>query len=149
MIEKRYIVGIDAGSHTGICIYNPKSKTIIQIHSTDFFGAFTFLKTLDRAKYNIVVEVPAAFVYRRNDGEKGAIRDKMCFLMGGNRREGQLMAIGCRILGFTVEEVLPVRAKKWDAAQLKRELGYSGKTNEHTRDAARLAFYYSSLFLRG
>lgn len=149
MIEKRYIVGIDAGQTTGIAIYDSNQKKILKIHSTDFFGAFTFVKTLDRDKFNVVVEVAGEFVYKRNDGEKGMSRDVMIFRMGGTRREGQLMAKGCRILGFNVTEVLPVRAKKWDADQLKRELGYTGKTNEHTRDACRLASHYSSLFLRG
>lgn len=149
MIQQRLTIGIDCGTHTGICIYDPKSRKIIKIHSTDFFGAFKFLKTLDRDCVNVVVEVPGDFVYKRNDGEKGMSRDVMVFRIGGNRRESQLIAIGLRILGFNVKEVLPVRAKKWDAAQLKRELGYTGQTNEHTRDAARLAFYYSSLFFRG
>ncbi len=142
-------VGIDAGTHTGIAIYDPKQHKIIETHSTDFFGAFKFLKALDRAEYNIVVEVPSDFIYKRNDGEKGMSRDKMAILIGGNRREAQLMATGCRILGFTVKEVLPVRAAKWTAEQLKRELGFTERTNQHVRDAARLAYHYSSVFLRG
>lgn len=142
-------IGIDAGTTTGLAIYDPRAHNIIETHSTDFFGAFKYLKNLDREKYNVVVEVPGEFVYKRNDGEKGMSRDVMVFRMGGNRREAQLMAAGCRILGFTVKEVLPVRAAKWTADQLKRELGYSARTNEHVRDACRLACFHSSVFLRG
>lgn len=149
MIENKLTLAIDPGTHCGIAIYDPKQKKIVKIHSTDFFGAFTFLKTLDRAEFNIVVEVPGEYVYKRNDGEKGMSRDVMIFRMGGTRREGQLMAKGCRILGFNVKEVLPVAAKKWDAAQMKREIGFDEPTNQHVRDAARLAHHYSSEFLRG
>lgn len=148
MIEK-LTLALDPGTHTGIAIYDPKQKKIIKTHSTDFFGAFKFLKSLDRDSVNVVVEVASTFVYNRNNGEKGMSRDKMCFLMGGTRREGQLMAIGCRILGFNVKEVQPIPAKKWTAEQLKRELGFDARTNQHVRDAARLAYFYSSLFLRG
>jgi len=149
MIENKLTLGIDPGTSTGIAIYDSKQKKIIQTHSTDFFGAFKILKSLDREKINIVVEVPGEFVYKRNDGEQGKSRDVMVFRMGGTRREGQLMAIGCRILGFNVKEVLPIQAKKWDAAQIKREIGFDERTNQHVRDAARLAFVYSSEFLRG
>ena len=148
MIEK-LTLAIDPGTNTGICIYDSKQKKIIETHTTDFFGAFKILKSLDREKINVVVEVPGEFVYKRNDGEKGMSRDVMVFRMGGNRREGQLIAIGCRILGFNVKEVLPVKAKKWDAAQLQRETGYANPTNQHVRDAIRLSVRYSSEFLRG
>lgn len=134
MIDKYLTVGVDCGESTGIAIYDCLQNKITQTHSTDFFGAFKFLKTLDREKVNIIVEVPATFVYHRNSGEIGMSRDKMCFLMGGNRREAQLLARGAKILGFTVKEVLPVRQKKWTAEQMKRYLGFDGRTNQHVRD---------------
>jgi very-short-patch-repair endonuclease len=145
MIGKHLIVGIDCGEHTGIAVYDILQKKIIKTHSTDFFGCFKFLKTLDKEKTVVIVEVPSDFIYHRNDKEKGMKRDKMAIVIGGNRREAQLVARGARILGFSVKEVLPVRAQKWTAEQLRRYLGVEGRTNQHIRDACRLAFYNSSM----
>ena len=144
MIEKHLTCALDCGTNTGIAIYDFKQKKITETHSTDFFGAFKILKNLDRNITKIIVEVPASFVYNRNNNEKGPVRDSMCFKMGGTRRESQLMAIGCRLLGFSVKEVLPVRAAKWTAEDFKRYLGFDGRTNQHVRDAGRLAFFHSS-----
>lgn len=77
-------VGVDAGQETGIAVYDARAAKIIQTHSTDFFGAFKFIRTLDKENVNIVVEVPPAFIYQRNASQKGKPRDKMCLLIGGN-----------------------------------------------------------------
>lgn len=137
--------GIDAGETTGFAVYDARQNKIIQTHSTDFFGCFKFIRTFEKEEINIVVEVPPAFIYQRNDSQKGAVRDKHAILIGGNRREAQLLAKGFRILGYRVKEVLPVRAKKWTAEQFKRYLGFDERSNQHVRDAARLAYFHSSV----
>lgn len=144
MSHRHLTVAVDCGEHTGIAVYDSIQRKITATHSTDFFGAFKFIKDLPKDKVKIIVEVPSDFIYKRNDGEKGAPRDKMAILIGGNRREAQLLARGLRRWEFVVLEVLPVRAKKWTAQQLKRELGFEGRTNQHVRDACRLAFFNSS-----
>lgn len=143
-MNKKLTLAIDCGEKSGLAIYDAQSREITKVLTTDFFGVFTFLKTLERESVNVIVEVPPQFVYARNSGNSGAVRDKMAFQIGGNRREAQLIARGARILGFAVKEVLPVRATKWTAEQLKRETGFSEKTNQHCRDAIRLAVFHSS-----
>ena len=138
-------VGIDAGVETGIAVYDARRNKITQTHSTDFFGVFKFIREFGKEEINIVVEVPPAFIYQRNASQKGAVRDKHAILIGGNRREAQLLARGIKILGYRVREVLPVRAKKWTAEQFKRYLGFDERTNQHVRDAARLAYFHSSV----
>lgn len=143
MKNSQFTIGIDAGTNTGIAVFDSLTKKIIKTHSTDFFGCFKFMKTLERENVRVIVEVPSDFIYSRNSRTKGGVRDKMAILIGGVRRESQLIAKGLRILGFDVEEVLPVRARKWTADELERHTGYAERTNEHTRDAARIAFFHS------
>ena len=144
MNKSQLTIGIDAGQHTGIAIYDSVSKKITEFKTTDFFGAITFIKTLPKDNVKVVVEVPSDFIYARNDFQSGKVRDKMAINIGAVRRESQLLAEACRRCGFAVLEVLPVRAAKWTAEQLKRYLGIEGRTSQHVRDAARLAYFHSS-----
>lgn len=144
MNDKYLTVGIDSGESTGIAIYDALSKKIIEFKTTDFFGAISFVKTLPKEQSKIVVEVPPGFVYARNQFQNGKVRDKMCINIGMNRRESMLLAEALRRCGYSVAEVLPVRAAKWTAQQIKRYLGIEGRTSQHVRDAARLAFFHSS-----
>lgn len=144
MNDKHLTVGIDCGAHTGIAIYDSIAKKITEFKTTDFFGAITYLKTLSRETVKVIVEIPSDFIYARNALQKGAVRDKMAINIGMNRRESELLAEAARRLGFAVKGVLPVRAKKWTAEQLERYLDIKGRTSQHVRDAARLAFFHSS-----
>lgn len=144
MTKVHLTIALDCGAHTGIAIYDSNEKKITGFKTTDFFGAISYLKTISKDSAKIIVEVPSDFVYARNDFQNGKVRDRMCINIGANRRESQLLAEAARRLGFTVKEVLPVRAVKWTAEQLKRYLGIDGRTSQHVRDACRLAFFHSS-----
>jgi hypothetical protein len=141
---KYLTVGIDCGEHTGLAIYDSNKKKITEYKTTDFFGAIKHVRTFDNELVKVIVEVPSDFVYARNEFQKGKVRDRMLINIGMNRREAQLMARALSICGYAVKEVLPVRAHKWTAEQLKRYLGIDARTNQHVRDACRLAFFHSS-----
>ena len=143
-MNKNLVVGVDAGCSTGLAVYDINLKQITETKTTDFFGAITFIKTLPKDQTKIIVEVPSDFIYARNDFQSGKVRDKMAINIGAVRRESQLLAEACRRCGYAVSEVLPVRAAKWTAEQIKRYLGIEGRTNSHIRDACRLAFYHSN-----
>lgn len=144
MTSRSLTIGIDCGEHTGLAIYDSIQKKITKFQTTDFFGAIKTVRELDKETVKIIVEVPSDFVYARNEFQKGKVRDKMLINIGMNRREAQLMAKALQICGYAVKEVLPVRAHKWTAEQLKRYLGIDSRTNQHVRDACRLAFFHSS-----
>ena len=143
-MQKPLTIGVDCGEHTGIAIYDAPQKKITEFKTTDFFGAISFVKTFSKETSKIIVEVPSDFVYARNDFKQAKVRDRMCINIGLNRRESQLLAESLRRCGFAVLEVLPVRAKKWTAEQLKRYLGIDARTSQHVRDACRLAWYPSN-----
>ena len=144
MSNRILTIGIDCGTRSGVAVYNSQTKTITETRTTDFFGAIKFVRTFEPETVKIIVEVPSDFVYARNNFQGGKVRDKMCINIGGVRRESQLLAEALRRCGFNVSEVLPVRAHKWTAEQLKRYLGIEARTSQHVRDAARLALFHSS-----
>lgn len=141
---KRYAVGIDAGTTTGIGVYDRDTNKIVAVKRTDFFGVLPWLNANVRlSSTKIFVELPAKFMYARNDGVKNG-RDRYMADVGGNRREAQLLAETLRRAGLDVEQVSPVRQKKWDVFQFQAATKWHGVTTEHERDACRLAMFYAN-----
>lgn len=135
------IVGIDPGQHTGVAIYDRVSKEWV-LRTEDFWSAYDILKTFSRETTLIVIETPRKFMYARNDKFTGPdVRNRMSSDMGGNRREAELLAARFESLGFTVNWIVPA-GSKWCAKTLKRYTGITARTNEHVRDAVRLAFLH-------
>src|SRR5690606_20503246 len=112
--------------------------------STDFIGAQKFLNSVfpDKTEATIFIEIPNTFLYDRNENLTDSVRDNALIKMGGNRREAMLLSMMLAEIGFDdVREVPPVRKKKWTQAQFELYTGSKRRTNEHIRDAARLAIF--------
>lgn len=140
---KIFRVGVDTGGFTGIGVFDCTANRLHSVHTTDFFGAREFLlNNFEKDNLKIFVEVPPEFIYARNN-ERGAVRDKKAIHIGGNRREAILLAESFRREGFDVTEVPPIRQTKWTADEFKRHLKSDLRTNQHCRDAARIAWYYA------
>lgn len=143
MTNKPYTIGIDCGEKTGVGIYSRAADALIEIHTTDFFEVENVLSVY-KAVANIFVEVPSKFLYARNAGQRGAVRDKHAINVGGNIREAELLAEKLRRAGYSVEEVPPIQQTKWTAEQFQRYLKTDLRSNQHERDAARIAWSYAS-----
>ncbi len=90
---RELVVGIDCGEQTGLGIFDPQTQKLFAVHTTDFFGAEEYLNVLARtARLRIFLELPPAFIYARNAGMSGAVRDNAALKIGGNRREAQLLS---------------------------------------------------------
>ena len=61
---------------------------------------------------------------------------------GGNRREALLLVAVLKSFGFHVIEVPPVPKKKMDSDKFAVLTNSMVRSNEHERDAVRLAVYY-------
>lgn len=140
-------IGIDCGGATGIGVYYRRSQVLQSVHTTDFFGAKEIL-TPYKADAHVYVEIPPEFIYSRNNQQSGAVRDKHAINIGGNRREAQLLAEALRREGYSVSEVPPVRETKWNQEEFQQRLQTAIKTNQHCRDAARIAYYYAGRIVR-
>lgn len=143
-VETKYIVGIDAGTETGIAVVRRADRSIEHLETTDFFGAFDFLSGFDKSDLKIYVEIPGTFIYARNNGQTGKVRDFHAVSIGKNIREAELLAEGLTLQGFEVVKVPPVRETKWTAEQFKLIMKSDLRTNSHERDACRLAFIYAN-----
>lgn len=145
--QKKYIVGIDPGAKTGIAVYDRSQDRITMIKTSDFFGVVPWLSAnLRLSQTKAYVEVPAKFLYarRENEAESQKLRDRRMFLSGGVYRESRLLAKAIGLAGIEVEEVLPVRAKKWDQYQFQAATKVKRTANEHEIDAARLAMWHAN-----
>ncbi len=144
----RYIAGVDPGVNTAVGVYDRHESRITLIASTDFFGVVPWLtRNVRLSDLKVFVEVPPKFIFGRNTKEAGDlqyVRDRKAFLTGGIYREAVLMAEQLRREGFEVQEVPPVRQEKWDQATFKWLCKSSRETNEHERDACRIAYIYAT-----
>lgn len=135
-------MGIDPGTKTGVAVWCRQQKQLIFVECMDFWGS------LDRVEQHmspvdtlVAVEVPKrGLVYDRHRLPKTGAVAKIAFNAGETYARAALTVSRLRSLGFHVEEVVPMRVRKWSAQDLKRYTGYDGRTNEHTRDAIRLCY---------
>ena len=138
-----FSIGVDCGTTTGIAVFSVADNLLFGIKSTDFFGAIDYLGGFKPNIAIVYVEIPPAFVYARNRQMQGAVRDKFSINAGGVRRESQLLAEGLRKRGLHVVEVPPIKQNKWTQEEFERHLKTDIKTNQHIRDAARIAWSYA------
>jgi hypothetical protein len=147
--HKPFLVAIDPGRTTGLAVYGRSKDRIIYLTSGDFFSIQRILSGMfpepDQAM--VLIEHPPQFTYRRNRGSDDRMNrgDAHAFAVGGNRREAELLAGAIKLLGFkSVELVSPINQPKWDQRKFEMFAKIHRQTNEHERDAARLAIYYAN-----
>lgn len=146
LADKDWIIGIDAGVHTGFAVFARKPIDYRwHFETLTFWGAYDRLKSVsgDISQIGVVIEVPNSrrVMYMRVDGnsDAGRVRESMAARIGSNRREAELLAERIESLGYTVIRVTPTKTK-WNAKELERHTGIKTRTNEHVRDAIRLAW---------
>lgn len=141
-----YVIGIDPGVTTGIAVYHRRERALRSIESTDFWGAIDRVQRFPIETVKVVVEVAnyaPVFKERKAKGENANHLSRMAQNVGQVMREARLMVEGLRRLGYEVIEAKPLgKAKKADddRRQFERLTGWTQRTSQHGRDAARLAW---------
>lgn len=145
-----YHLGIDAGVHTGYCLYNSESKEIVEIGTTDFFGLI--LNVLPEMLYKYVgesicnitiwIEDPSQnkplFVKRYEpDTVRKAL--KLAQDVGSNKREALLLIQYFERKGFQVKRYKPT-SEKWDKSKFWQITNYKKNVSQHARDACKMVF---------
>lgn len=144
-----FLIGIDPGKVTGICIMREKSKSISSLHTLDFWTTYELFKTHAETLIpisQIHIEQPSLIksLYARHskrlEETKSEIvtRDKIVWDAGANAREGTLLRDGLRKLGYICLDEKPVGRKKWNAQEFQSAMGWQDRSNQHVRDAAYL-----------
>lgn len=127
------MIGIDPGKNTGIAIC--ESGKIAKLYTSDFWGAIEAIDTHPDAF--IVIELPdTKHVWHNKAKTKGAIQ-RTGVNVGSVIREAQLLRDYLVRNGREHITQKPTGiGKNMNADKFKRLTGWSGRTNEHMRDAA-------------
>lgn len=129
------IIGIDPGKVSGIAIANDSGKLEF-IFDGGFWDVIRALEQNPTA--SVVVELPTTkHVWHGSAKTKGAIQ-RTGVNVGSCLREAELIVEYLVINNYKHETRKP-QGKK-NAEYFKRITGWSGKTNQHMRDAALLIF---------
>ena len=134
------LVGIDPGTHTGLALYDAGEARLEAVTALPFWEAAERLRAARPRVAAVVVEdARRVGLYARHRKLAGPKRDRAARSVGMIDRDVALWLDLCRRLGLPVATVEPTRSK-WDAETFRRVTGWTERTNEHGRDAARLVF---------
>lgn len=147
--DQFFLIGIDPGKVTGVCIMRAGSKNITSLHTLDFWSTYEMFKQHSQSLVpisQIHIEQPSLVksLYARHASRleetksKIQTRDKIVWDAGANAREGSLLRDGLRKLGYICIDEKPVGRKKWNAQEFNFSTGHQGQSNQHVRDATYL-----------
>lgn len=136
----RFWIGIDGGTHVGICVWDAQKKRIVLARTTDrptaveVIGAYHANGLLA----GVVIEDPDQNkpVFRR-PGTNDRMYNRIAQNVGMVKALTRALIEDVRRLGITPILERP-HGRKWTAAGLKTYSGYTGRTSQHARDAAKL-----------
>lgn len=139
------VVGIDPGLSLGFALWDAEAGRLREVTTTTFWDAARRLARAARldpcpVDHVVVEDARALPVYHRNRHANRGQRDRIARSVGQIDAQVRLLVERCERLGLDVVLIEPSRAKKWDAEEFERLTGWTGPTNEHGRDAARLVF---------
>jgi hypothetical protein len=142
------IVAVDPGKTTGFATYDPAARRLGIVTSASFLDAAAMLRdlrTLPGVALLVVEDSRGLPIYAKRDHVRGRARDRVARNVGRIDRDVELWLALAERLRIPVRAAEPVRAKKWSAADLEAVTGYDARSNQHGRDAARLAWQYRHL----
>jgi hypothetical protein len=134
-----YTIGVDPGRVTGVAVIN-RDCSIKELTSLGFWRTIRFIELLNESIIKVVIEVsPNKFNWHKSGTMGSSIN------VGAYIREAVLLADGIESL-LGPERVVRVRPQgKVNAEQFQTLTGYTGRTNQHVRDAALLALRFGGL----
>lgn len=140
-VKKMIYVGIDPGANTGIATWRPAGQVLTIYPAKQFWFAWQQCHQIQSTYSDaiFVVEDPNAnppIFPRKITGRK---RDRLAQNVGMNKRDAKLWLEYFRWRGWNHKAVRP-SSSKWSKEDLKRITGYTGRSSEHGRDAAKLVF---------
>lgn len=146
--RKRYAIGIDPGTETGIAVYDRQTGQIVLAQTVDFWTLFLeVLKDYPPDQTDVIVE--DARLNKPTFAKEGdwhmnpdrfiRKREKISRNVGGVQIESRLIIQGLKARGYAVKPIRP-SGEKWDARTCQRITGYTGRTSSHARDAIRFCY---------
>lgn len=139
-----FVLGLDPGLETGLAGFVPEGAgRLAFVASAAPLDALRYLRRWARQGRLLTAYVEDARdlgLYARHRTAEREERDRIARGVGHVDCLTTLYLEALGRLGVPAVTVTPGRGPKWDAAELARLTGYEGPSNEHGRDAARLAY---------
>ena len=144
-----WLIGIDPGQSTGLAVLDPDHRHVLSVYTFTFWEAYEFVTNgFTPGKTLVVIEdgglVSHIWSAKTVTTKRAAMEAGR--RIGRNNQDARRLIEGLRKAGFPVLANKPRRTKR-TAAQVKELTGFTGKTNEHTRDAIMAAMPYNSKIL--
>lgn len=147
-----YLIGLDPGKKTGVCLYDKSKKIVVKLCTLDFWQVFDLitevafiLRGIDyqgKIAFNIENSALNKPTFAKPEDGKELTRQKISRNVGSNQRESVLLIEGIRRLGYEVKEVRPTKKAafkgKITVELFKAMTGWKGSSSQHARDAAML-----------
>lgn len=137
------VLGIDPGVCTGLAGYDPEAHRLDFVASAAPLDALRLFALWHRAGLILAAWVEDSRdlpLYARHRGLSRGARDRAARSVGQVDALTELYVCALRGYGVPVATVAPAVIRKWDGATFRRVTGHDGRTNQHGRDAARLAW---------
>ena len=133
------ILGIDPGVHTGIATYQKGALVDLQTIQPHQIGAY--LMEVKPSRVIFEDSRLTSFMFTQVKSRAAAL--KMARNVGEIDAWARLITSVCGELGIACHGISPKgKGSKVDAAEFARMTGWLASSNQHTRDAAMVAFPY-------
>ena len=133
------IIGIDPDlTKSGVAILSPS----LELKNLTFAETVELFRSQQANIKKVVIE--AGWLTKKSNlhsryGQTKTAGERIAKNVGENHATGKLLVEMAESLGLTVVLVRPTRSKK-DAKEFNRITGWTGRSNQETRDAAMLIF---------
>jgi len=137
------VMGIDTGKTTGLGFV--KDGAIIALKSTDFWGAINEINlfVINNEKHHVVIELPKTdHVWQSKSKRGGNYSNSVAVDVGRVICQAELFVEYCEKHGISYSTKHP--QGKVDAKMFNKITGWNKSSNQHTRDAALLAFNFKN-----
>ncbi|NJO28537.1 MAG: hypothetical protein HC874_14105 [Richelia sp. SL_2_1] len=145
MPKDKILIGIDPGTTTGLAVKNLSNRGVfLEILSGGILDMMDIVKKYkDQACLYLVFEDARKRTWFSNK-DREALQGA-----GSIKRDCAIWEEFCKKQGINFISVPPAKGKtKYTADFFKRLTGWEGRTNEHSRDAAMLAFGFNAYNLK-
>lgn len=130
-------IGIDPGAVTGVAVYDTEARGLLIVDSMQIHQAMALISKA-HADGDLKVVIFEDARMRSWFGKAGRERLQGA---GSIKRDCQIMADFLADLGCPFKNVKPAAgATKWTAEKFRKITGWTGRTNEHGRDAGVLVW---------
>lgn len=134
-------IGIDPDTKKNGVAYWYKESKRLELENLTFFELFDSLKSL-KIHYKMTVVIDAGWLNKSNFhvfGTNKSVNGQIGERVGANHETGKKIAEMCDYLGIDYELHKPVKSKV-DKELFEKITGYTGRTNQETRDAGILVY---------